>query len=148
VRALEQFEQHGLELVGTAKTFQRIAREALENNFVEPARHQRVEARRRGRLLARQPAGEHLVHDHAERIQIGRRGDARQVALLLRGHVAGRAHDQRAAGGGRGRLVRVQHLRDAEIGYVHMAFLVDQHVAGLDVAVNHAVLVRVGERLA
>ena len=97
--------------------------------------------------LERQRVGEELVQDDADREEVRTRVDFLSHHLLGR-HVVGRAQ-------------HVAHLRllvllaafgvvdaaDAEVGDLHRAGLVDQHdVAGLDVAVDDAFLVRVIKR--
>ena len=62
---------------------------------------------------------------------------------LLGGHVLRRADD--LAGAGQRQVLRLaaHQLRDAEVGDLHPALLVEQDVFRLDVAVDHAVVVGV-----
>ncbi|MEZ4409528.1 MAG: hypothetical protein R3A52_24105 [Polyangiales bacterium] len=61
---------------------------------------------------------------------------------LLGRHVRGRAHHAEA------RVGLVDHLGEAEVGELHVAEARDQHVAGLEVAVQHPAQVGVLERAA
>src|SRR5207302_10241176 len=87
---------------------------------------------------------EHLVQDDSERIDVG--AAVRALAgRLLRTHVLW-GPDYHSLGrelGGR----RLRSLGDPEIGDVHAARRVDEDVVGLDVAVDDAAPVRVGERV-
>ena len=62
---------------------------------------------------------------------------------LLRRHVAGRAHDLTRAGQ---TAVALELLRQPEVGDPRVAVLVEQDVARLEVAVNHAALVGIVDR--
>ena len=86
-------------------------------------------------------AGQQLVHDGAERIQVRGAGEIQALHLLGR-HVAGRTGDALDA-----RDVGVGHQGDAKIDDAHVAVLREHDVRGLDVAVNHATRVRVVQRL-
>ena len=111
--------------------------------------------RRRIRIrgLERQRAGEQLVQHDAERIDVRARVDIERRELrLLRAHVLRRAdqvtdHRVRAA-----RLLVERHgLGDAEVDHLGARPAVDlrdQQVAGLEVAMDHALLVRVLHGLA
>jgi hypothetical protein len=116
------------EVLGGKVTLRRVFAEALQADDVEvpgdqglqPARRDRLlgphqqQGVQRGRPLQRHAAGEHLVEDDAERVDVGGRPDVlNPAARLLRGHVTRRADDvavQRLAG------VDLQALGDAEIG--------------------------------
>ena len=93
-------------------------------------------------------AAQRLVQDERQRVQVGRRA-GRQSLGLLGGHVRGGAdHVARA-----GQRVAAEHARDAEVGQPgelrrRGRALGDEHVGGLDVAVDHALGVRVRERVA
>ena len=63
---------------------------------------------------------------------------------LLRRHVAGRAHDLTRAGQ---TAVALELLRQPEVGDPRVAFLVEQDVARLEVAVDHAALVGIVDRV-
>ncbi len=90
------------------------------------------------RRLERLPSGEELVEDEAERVDVAldRRALARE---LLGRHVGGRARDLRAA------LVVVDADGEPEVRDLRAAASVDHDVAGLQVAVEHALVVRRGE---
>ena len=89
--------------------------------------------------LVRQPAGEQLVDHRPQRVEIGAAVD-RLAGQLLGRHVAGRAEHQAGA-----RSAAVGHAGDAEVHHSHrVAGGVDHDVGRLDVAVHHALAVRVG----
>ena len=91
--------------------------------------------------LERDLAGEHLVEHDAERVEVGLAGDGRAQRLLGR-DVVGRA--EHAAVGGQPLLV--ERAGDPEVGDLGRALLVDQHVLGLDVAVDDVAGVGGAER--
>jgi hypothetical protein len=63
---------------------------------------------------------------------------------LLRAHVRQRAHDLARAGLQRQRLrIRVGGAGDAEVEHLRLTVAGDQHIAGLEVAVDHAGQVRI-----
>ena len=82
-------------------------------------------------------AGEHLVEDDAQRVQVRLPGDVLAERLLGRDVVRGAQH---AAVGGQ--PVLLQRARDAEVGDLGRALVVDEHVLGLDVAVDDVAGVR------
>ena len=104
----------------------------------------------RGRRLTLQAigprAGQHLIEQHTQRIDVAGRADGRAGDLLGRG-VVGRQRLTRFEGqlGGLG-LAIDQQLGDAEVQQVHLTLFVDQHVGGLEVAVDHQVRVRILHR--
>ena len=105
--------------------------------------------RRRGAAAAhRVDAGERLVEDERQRVEVGL--GARRAALGLLGrHVGQRADDVARAR----QDVVAGDPRDAEVGQLGQPVAVaaavgDDHVAGLDVAVHDPAPVRVGERVA
>ena len=80
--------------------------------------HQQQRIDRRGGLK-RRPAGEHLVEDRAEAVDVARRADLAPIAAdLLGGHVARRADDR---AGVRQAGVVGDPLGQAEIGDVRLA---------------------------
>ena len=85
--------------------------------------------------------GEHLVEHDAERVEVGLTGDGLSECLLGR-DVVGRAEH---APGDRQALLG-ERARDAEVRDLGTAFLADEHVLGLDVAVHDHALVRGAER--
>ena len=105
----------------------------------ELALHQLLEIGRRRRVV-RQHAGEHLVHRHAERVDVGGEDG---LAMELLGRHVGRAADH-------GGAVRrdLDEARRAEVGDLQEPALGDQHVARPQVAMDDALLVRVIERVA
>ncbi|MCI0586633.1 MAG: hypothetical protein L0323_07315 [Planctomycetes bacterium] len=91
------------------------------------------------------PSGEELVGDHAERVDVGAGVDRlRPPRELLGAHVGERAHDLPGAGVERRRLeVGLRDPGDAEVEDLRLAAAVDEDVAGLEVAVDHPLLVGV-----
>ena len=104
---------------------------------VEVVAHQR----RGGQLrIEHRSAGEAFVEQHAERVEVGR-GSYPGAVELLRRHVAGCA----------GRCAQARHrtlddLRDAEVADLRGVVRGEQDVVGLDVPVQHVVLVGAGQR--
>ena len=134
-----------------------ILLERLADYRVHLLGHVRVELRDRGRIgiddlvdelgrivrAERQPTGQHVEEQHAERIQVGLLVE--RIALdLLRAHVGRRAHAHDEGRVGVELLVDVE--REAEVGDLHVVLLVDQDVRRLDVAVHDALAVGVVER--
>ena len=95
--------------------------------------------------VRRPPGGEH-AEQNAERVDVGG-GGQRLAAQLLGARPAG---GQRARQAERGplplALVGLEDLGDAEVEQLHPAFAVDEDVAGLEVAVQHELAVREGDR--
>jgi hypothetical protein len=106
--------------------------------IAEPLGHDRLEAPPDERRLARQ----HLVQHGRQRVLVGAAIHL-LVIRLLRAHVERRA--DRGAGPGQP-LVGVERAGDPEIGHERRAVPGEEDVPGLDVAVDHAVLVRVLQR--
>ena len=86
--------------------------------------------------VERDVAGEHLEQHDPERVEVGLAGDVVAERLLGR-DVVGRA--EHAAVGRQ--PVLVERARDAEVGDLRRALLVDEDVLRLDVAVDDAALV-------
>src|SRR5665811_44484 len=86
--------------------------------------------------------GGHLIHDHAERVEVGRGLHVAALRLLGR-EVVGGSED----GAGLGHAARATRPGDAEIGDLHASFVVHDHVLRLDVAMDHVPPVRETERL-
>ena len=82
------------------------------------------------------PADQHLVQDHAHRVDVGPRVDLDPRVALLRRHVRGRAED-RPLGRDPG-VRRVEAPHDAEVGETGPGAEVDEDVLGLEVAVGEA----------
>ena len=93
-----------------------------------------------------QTRGEQLVADDREAVDVAAHVDRRSVPRrLLRAHV-GRCAEQHARQGA-GRLgAVVEQPRDAEVEHACATVRVDHHIARLQVAVDHATLVRVIDR--
>ena len=90
------------------------------------------------------PAGGDALEEHqAQRVDVGGRSDL-LTAHLLRRQVRRGADDHAGGGDVRG----VGEHGDAEVRQVRAPVGVEQHVAGLDVAVHDAVAVHVGQRVA
>jgi hypothetical protein len=94
--------------------------------------------------LERRLAGQHLVDQDAERVEVGLVADLGGPSDLLGRHIGGRP--QGPPGGGQGRGVEV--LGDPEVGQLDLALCGDHQVRRLEVAVDHALLVRVVQRVA
>ena len=98
---------------------------------------------RRSRIdLERVPAGEQLEEDHAERIEVAPRVDRaagpEEEGQRLGRHVGERAADRGALGAGR-------VVGEVEVEDHRLAVVREQDVGRLDVAVEDAALVRVGQ---
>ncbi len=142
--------ERGDQLVGVGVARGRVLGERAQHHGVERRRHGGVQLARRtrrggdllegdrdGRLaLERHDAGEQLVEDHADRVEVGRGADG--VALRLLGReVLGGAHDR-----ARERHVGGARAGDAEVGDARASLLVEDHVVRLEVAVDDAAAVR------
>ena len=90
----------------------------------------------------RQLAGEQLVEDDAERVDVGALADRLALRLLGRDVVGGAEH----GAGLRHALADVERARDPEVGHLRGAVAVQQHVLRLHVAVHEPVRVRERER--
>jgi hypothetical protein len=89
----------------------------------------------------RRLAGQHLVEDDPERVDVGLAGHL-VAERLLRGDVVGRAEHAP----GRGQPLRLERPRDPEVGHLRPALGVDQDVLRLDVAVDEHLGVRGRQR--
>ena len=103
----------------------------------------------RGRPGMRRAAAEHRVEHRAERVDVRRRADRRQIALrLLRRHVGRRAEH---LAGGREVALPAAGLADLlgqpEVGHMRAAFGVEQDVGRLEVAMHHVAGVGVADRV-
>ena len=159
-RRHRELAQH---LVGVRRTLRRILREAARDEPRERRRNvgpQLLDGARglghvrRHQLVRRQAmegrmAGEQLVRHAAERVQIGAIVGRRIARRLLRGHVRRRADggaELRQRRPDRPLLRGGDRLGDPEVGDDGRSSG-EQDVVGLDVAVDDASIVRVGERL-
>jgi hypothetical protein len=96
-----------------------------------------------------QALGEQLVAEHAQRIDIRAEIDPRRIAAhLLGAHVGERADELTCHGAGLVRLGPFDEASDPKIQHAHPALAIDEHVVGLEVAVDHAVHVRVMDGVA
>ncbi len=116
------------------------------NNRLGVLRHVRRENRLRSRPGERRHACQHLIPDDAQGVDVGamiRLGIRRR---LLRRHIGWRS--QRYARGGELLATRrfAHRLGDAKVSDQRVATR-EQHVVGLDVSVNHAARMRVGQRV-
>ena len=125
---------------------------ALRDRFVEDLHHGRKAAFAQRLRRERQRAGQQLVEDDAERVDVRARVD-RHARSLLGAHVLRRA--EQAAELRRARVVDVDRpldrLREAEVDDVRQrlaGLLVDEHVARLEVAMHDTALMRVMDRAA
>ena len=101
-----------------------------------------VQHRRQIRRRERLAAGEHVIEHRSRREDVGPVIDFRAARLLGR-HEVGRADDEAAR-----RHVRVGEPRHAEVEDLQAPVVLDEDVAGLDVAMEDAVHVRDGEPFA
>ena len=100
-------------------------------------------------ITLRAAAGKHLIEQHSEGVHIARRS-RRLAAQLLRAGVS-RGHHAKPGGGWFRRMgwnIRIEQFRDAEIQQLGRAIGGDQNVAGLEVAMDHLMVVGVSYRLA
>ena len=142
-----------------ARPVSRVGREQPQDELLERRGDLEAGARRDGTLDAgllvseqerergcrdRGPAGEQLVEDHPDRVEVGPGPDvARHVELL------GRHVDWRAGCVAREVSIaqRVLHLGHAEVGDLDLAAFTDEEVLGLEIAVDDVPSVRDGERV-
>ena len=134
-----------------SRHFRQIVSRSRSTRGIEPARRgrlllQHLQQRVQRRLAAeRRPAGQQLVEDRPQAVDVGGGGQRPfRAGGLLGGHVAGRADDgARAASGS---LSPLDALGQAEVGDVRLALGVEQDVGRLEVAVQDAALVGVVDR--
>ena len=140
---------HRLEPVGGVLRHRPLDRHRHARRHVRPAleevRRRLVDVLERDRdeVLARErhAAGEELVEDDAEGVDVAERVDLLAARLLGRDVLA------RADDGPRDRhALDVDRARDAEVGHLRLAVLVEQHVLRLHVAVDEPAAVGEGER--
>ena len=133
----------------------RVEREASRHDGLDRdgdvAAHRAQRGRRRGQAgqrrlhvvaaAERRSAGEHLEQEEAERVDVGAGVDRLRLHLL--GREVPRGADDRA---GSRQVAPALGLRDAEVGDLDGPDVGDEHVRGLDVAMDDAVAVRMVER--
>ena len=92
-------------------------------------------------------AGQQLVEQHAEGVDVGGGGDCAALELLRRGVLGGQRarRGHRAADRDAGGLI--DERRDPEVEELRAAGAVDENVRGLEVAVHDEVGVGVGDRV-
>ena len=113
---------------GATAGFRRSAAPAL-GDVLERDRHRAV-------AVERHAAGEQLVEDDADRVEVGALADRVALRLLGREVLRG-AHDRPGL-----RHVRRAGAGDAEVGDLRAALVVDDDVVRLEVAVDDPALVR------
>jgi hypothetical protein len=92
--------------------------------------------------IERQPPGQQLVQDDAERVHVS--GHARRLAASLLGRRIRRRHQPHRRPRVRDIRVRgIEVFRDPEVEQTHAAVLLDENVRRLEVAMHDAVFVRV-----
>lgn len=151
---------HGLErrlhLGGRGVASRGIGREGAQHDLVET--HVDLHAARRRFELPRrrQFAGEHLIQHDAERVEIRTMVDRGGVRALFRRHVGRRARRQPGRGkrdpGGMACRAALTfgggESCDAEVRDFHASETIHENVLRLDVAMHHAAVVRVLQRIA
>ncbi len=139
-----QFAKRARHLVGAGKAVVRILPERVLDDVVPP--HVQLAVRLRGHLeyAERQVPGDQFVKTDAEAVDVGALVNVLGAGELLRRHVLERAHGMMVARDLQPAL-RLGQVRQAEVGDLHLLLAVDHDVARLDVAVHHAVPVRVGQ---
>ena len=100
--------------------------------------------------VVRQPVRQQLEEDHAQGVDIGASVERGRVGGdLLRAHVAQGAEQLTGLGSARGRQqVGGGDVGDAEVEHLGLAGFVDQDVAGLEVAMDDALVVGMLHRVA
>jgi hypothetical protein len=88
--------------------------------------------RDRGLGVERQAAGDQLIQHDRDRVQVRGRAD-RQPLRLFGGQVLGGAHDRAGLG-----HVRSARAGDPKVGHLRVITVVDDHVLGLQIAMDDA----------
>ena len=100
--------------------------------------------RRRAVRKKRWLADQHLVSEHAERVEVAAPVDLPLAGSLLGGHV--RRRPDCDAGRGQTRITITDCARNAEVGDHRTAALgIEENIVRLDVSMDHAAFVRVSE---
>jgi hypothetical protein len=104
--------------------------------------HDAMQELRRIVLVRERPARrQHLVHDHAERVDIGARVDVLGIGDLLRRHELRRAHHHVLLV-----IFGLHEARDTEVEHLdvirRVVFVGQEHVVALEIAVHDARVVR------
>ncbi len=137
----------------------RLLLQAFQRDRLQVTRDRRVEPPRRHGIfgddlehrvhhrggLERRAAGDERIQRRPQRIYVRRRADRAAIARGLLGrHVAGRPDDLARAGQP---TVALDCFRKPKVGYPRIAFLIEQNVARFQVAVNHATLMGILDRV-
>ena len=143
------------ECLGAGVALARLLLQALQADGFEIARHAGValpwrdriafhhlqKRIQRGRSLERRRAGEALIEDGAQSVDIACRADIARPGGLLGSHVAGRAQDRPGARFAAPSSVTPLAIRSqAEVGDLWTAVLAQKDIARLEVAVDDALL--------
>ena len=120
-------EQNAFEFGGGLKPLVLVDFNALFDNGLQHALVQ---------LLGRQPAGQHIIEQHAAGV------DVRLAVCLRKTELLGRRVACRAKGGGVPALIGLDQAADAVVDDFHRAVAEQHDVFGLDVAVDNAAAVQ------
>jgi hypothetical protein len=127
------------------KAVRAIVLHRLAYDVVE-ARIDRHALRGRLEVPARQRAREHVVHHHAERIDVRAMIDVRRPFILFRRRVIRSPHAEARLG--HQRVLRIELLRQAEVRHLRAPVRREEDVRGFNIAVHDALLVRDLQRIA
>ncbi len=99
----------------------------------------------RAREVVGMRAGEQLVQEDTQGIDVGARVDGRRIAARLLGaHVRERPDELADASAARRRAsIGIARVRDAEVEHLGLAEGIDEDVVGLEIAMHDALLVGV-----
>jgi len=136
----------GLDFGGAVEALFPLLLQRVEDDVIDARVHGALS---RGRCEAAdgQLAREHLIEDHAQRIDVRALVHILRMLQLFGRHVVGRAHG--VAAGSEGKLFPglAHQLGDAEVRDLHPAARVEQDILRLDVAVQDAFVMGELERL-
>ena len=143
---LQGAEQRGFHVDGAGEALQWDRRHRPRDHRVK-CRRRSSKSRWRNRLrLRRRLPGQRLVEQRAERVDVGSKVQRAVDFVDFRRRIAGRA--QRLPGSLHDRPAAGHRARQAEIPDPRRPVIADENVPGLDVAVQDAFRVRVGEAVA